>query len=705
MAAFEQAKRNREANRIDEEFTLALYQMRGEYTPEVLAALKAKGIPAIYLPVTDTKCRGLLARLSEIVGRDDIMEMRPSAVPEPPMNVVESIAQRSMQAVEDFGLAYIMQSGTFAQGVPPEMIPMLPQLALEVGIALVPEAHIHLLLGTIRAEYDRKVMSEVEDAAQRMTVVIRDQMTQGKFREAFLEAVENSVGYGSGFLHGPVPVMERRLGWKKRKGKAKPVMEERLTLTWESTAPWDVFPQAGVTDIQQGDLCVRVRYFPQDLRKFADEEMAGWIPDAITAALSNPAEKKDTKETLGDSSTYVSSDDTRRELTAQQNPASVPGQIEGVEYWGSLPGHMLAQMGIDEDSDGYAIEENCWFEVNAIVINGQLVYLRLLEAGETRPYSMVRCYTTPGAFWGVGVPKKMRTSQAMVNMIARFLAVNVSHSAGPQVIIDALNRIDKRVSHHIEPLKVWLFNNTMGNGSRPMYMQQVQDNSHSLVAALDRWLRQADDDTGVPAVVHGNSYLTGAAARTAAGLGMVMEGVEKIIRDITRRIDDGLLRPSMQRMYVWNMLFSEDESIKCDATPEARGILAVALRQQQAGQYAELLQMVKGDPVSQAIIGAKGMLNLFRKTLQCMGVNPDDLEIPSATEQELAQIQENILKAMALTQSQRDGAQAQQQAPTSAQMQNAAAQQPQPVAQPQFMPQQGMDLPDLNQPYNGDFAA
>ena len=209
QAAFKFAKRNREANNVDEEFSLALHQMRGEYPPEVLAQFKTKGIPAIYLPVTDTKCRGLLARLSEVVGCDDIVEIRISAVPEPPVSVVESIVQRSMQA---------------------------------------------------------------------------------------LEAVENSVGYGTGFLHCLIPVNERRLGWKKRKGKAKPVMEDRLTLKWKNTAPWDVFPQPGVMDVQQGDLCVRVRYFPQELKKFVDEKMPGWIPDAITAALSNPVEKRDARK-------------------------------------------------------------------------------------------------------------------------------------------------------------------------------------------------------------------------------------------------------------------------------------------------------------------------------------------------------------------------------------------------------------------------
>jgi hypothetical protein len=172
QAAFELAKRNREANNVDEEFSLALHQMRGEYPPEVLAQLKAKGIPAIYLPVTDTKCRGLLARLSEVVGRDDIMEMRASAVPEPPVSVVESIAQRSMKAVEDFGLGYILQSGLFAQGVPPEMVPLLPQMAMEVGLALVPKTHIHVLSSAIRTEYDRKATQEAEEAARRMTVAM-----------------------------------------------------------------------------------------------------------------------------------------------------------------------------------------------------------------------------------------------------------------------------------------------------------------------------------------------------------------------------------------------------------------------------------------------------------------------------------------------------------------------------------------------------
>ena len=703
LAALSAAKTNRESNGVDEEFTLSLYQVRAQYTPDVSARLKAKGIPEIFLPMTDTKCRGLLARLSEIVSRDDVLEMRPSAIPEPPPDAIESIALRAMQPIRESGMKFLEMAGVIQQ-LPPEM---LEAAAIEAGLMLTPPEHIQLEAARLRAGYDKRLAFEAEEKARLMTATIREQLNLGKHQDAIGEALENMIVYGTGFLHGPVPAMERRLGWRTRKKKSVPVFEDRLTLAWKSVQPWDVFPQAGVTDMQQGDLCVRVRYFPEDLRNFAEGDCPGYIPDAISAALSNSDEKKDTQNTTSDTSLDTSGDEARKSLTLQSNPASAPGQIEGVEYWGNLPGHLLAQLGIEEDAEGKTIKANRWLAVNTIVAHKQLIYLRLLEPGELRPYSKACCYTTPGSFWGTGVPKKMRVSQTMINLIARFLAVNVSHSAGPQVIIDSLNRLDKRINTQLEPLKVWLFNNSMGNGNRPMYMQQVQDNSHTLIAALDRWIRQTDEDTGIPAVAYGNSYLTGAAARTARGLSMVMEGVEKVIRDITRRVDDGLLRTSMQRMYVFNMLYSDDEAIKCDASPEARGVLAVALRQQQAGQYAEILQMVKGDPVSQAIVGAKGMLNLFRKTLQCMGVNPDDLDIPSATEQELAQIQQNIVQAMMLTQSQRDGAQAQQQAPTAAQMQNAApaAMQRQPMMPPQA--RQGMmELPDLNQPQQyGDFAA
>jgi len=44
------------------------------------------------------------------------------------------------------------------------------------------------------------------------------------------------------------------------------------------------------------------------------------------------------------------------------------------------------------------------------------------------------------------------------------------------------------------------------------------------VSSDDTRIRQTDDDTGVSAVVYGNSYFTDAAARTPAGLYMVMIG-------------------------------------------------------------------------------------------------------------------------------------------------------------------------------------
>jgi hypothetical protein len=194
------------------------------------------------------------------------------------------------------------------------------------------------------------------------------------------------------------------------------------------------------------------------------------------------------------------------------------------------------------------------------------------------------------------------------------------------------------------------------------------------MGVYDRLCRQADDDTGFPAVVQGNSYLTGAAARTAAGLSMVLEGVEKIVRDVARRIDEGFLRPGMTRMYIFNMLHGEDDEIKCDATPEVRGVLAIVLKQQQTSRYSEILGLVKSDPLFAAVVGAKGIDAIFRKIIHSLDINPDEI-MDSASQKNFKELQAHIMALISATQAERNGATAQMGA-TTTQASNAAAQMP-----------------------------
>ena len=51
VTVFQKAKTNRENNGIDRDFINALYQVRGEYSPEQMAQVKAEGVPDVFVPL------------------------------------------------------------------------------------------------------------------------------------------------------------------------------------------------------------------------------------------------------------------------------------------------------------------------------------------------------------------------------------------------------------------------------------------------------------------------------------------------------------------------------------------------------------------------------------------------------------------------------------------------------------------------------
>jgi len=419
-------------------------------------------------------------------------------------------------------------------------------------------------------------------------------------------------------------------------------------------------------------------------------------------------DKKDQKDITHDVTLDSPYEQERKQLSKQDKNSPADGQIEGIEFWGNLPGHLLIEMGIKSMPDKSPVKANQWVAVNAISIHSQLVYLRILDIGESRPYSKAVCYSVVDSFWGVGAPRKMAHTQSMVNSAARSILINMMQSSGPQVILDDVNRLDPRCNMSMKPWKVWLYKPGMsGYGSnRPMYFFQPSDNTPQLLAVFDRFMKQSDDDTGVPSVAYGNSFLAGGAARTMGGLQIIMEGVEKGLREITRRIDSGFLKPSMYRMYEWNMLYSEDEGIKCDAHPTAKGILAIALKQQQASRYFEILIIVKGDPILAQIVGGEGIKNLFSRAIESsLDIDPREI-LPSRSQRDWERIEANIAMQMAATQAERDGATAQQ-GMTSTQAANSGAQAQQAIrgAPPQQPPQDPAMIAGMNPPMEGGGGA
>lgn len=149
------------------------------------------------------------------------------------------------------------------------------------------------------------------------------------------------------------------------------------------------------------------------------------------------------------------------------------------------------------------------------------------------------------------------------------------------------------------------------------------------------WEQRADDATNIPRYAYGNEKV-GGAGNTASGLSMLMESANKGIKDAIRHIDRGVTSRVIAALWLFNMRYSEDMSIKGDCKVVPRGASAMLLREQTQHARQEFLQGTNNE-TDMGIIGIEGRARLLRSIadqLDMPGLVPEDDEIKQRQEEQ-----------------------------------------------------------------------
>ena len=270
-----------------------------------------------------------------------------------------------------------------------------------------------------------------------------------------------------------------------------------------------------------------------------------------------------------------------------------------------------------------------------------------------KPYSKTSFIKSPGAFWGRGIPEIIEDLQSVCNASARALVNNMAIASGPQVEVN-LERIPPNEDiTQLSPWKIWqVMNDPLGSSAPAVRFTQPDSRANELMAVYDRFSRLADDHSGIPAYVYGDMNVQG-AGRTASGLSMLMGSAGKSIRQVVMHIDNDIIRPTVQRQFLYNMRYDEDESIKGDVEVIAKGAINLAVKETVNIRRVEFLNAT-ANPMDLEIIGQDGRAAILREVAKGLQMPVDDI-IPSK-EQESVTTQSKI---RAMTQQQQ-----QQPAPT-----------------------------------------
>ena len=586
-----QAKQPVEQRMLD-----CLRRRKGEYDAEKLAAITQQGGSAIYMMLTATKCRAAAAWLREILmpTNERPWGLDPTPLPDVPLEYIQAFGQR-LQA-------------------------QLQQAAGQGGQVEMPSRE------RIKEIILREVQKRARTAADAMEEVIADQLAEGGWDEAFESFLDDFVTFPAAVLRAPVlrrvPSFKWTEGWNL-------VETQEVRPEFERVAPFDLYPSPDAVTIDDGAyLLERVRYTRAQLNQLRGG-VPGYSDEALEAVLRDYGQ--------GGLRDWLWTDGERASLEGRRDALLSPAEtIDGLLYHGSAQGVSLLQWGMPAEAVEDPLGE---YEVEAILV-GRHVIRAVINRDPLgrRPYHKASFQPVPGSFWGQSIPELMADIQDTCNAAARAMINNMAVASGPQIEVN-WDRLQPEEDGRPFPWKVWRTKSSMVSNNDPaIRFFQPSSNIAELMALYEKFEQKADDATNVPRYLYGNERV-GGAGNTASGLSMLMESANKGIRDAIRHVDRGVLRRVIEAMWLFNMRYSDDSTIKGDCRAVARGSNAMLNRERTQVLRQEALQLALNSPLVQQILGPEKVAALLRSVfdrLDMPDLVPDDEQVKQQLEQQNA---------------------------------------------------------------------
>lgn len=578
---------------VEERLLKNLRQRRGEYEADVLAEIAKTNGSTIYMMITGAKCSAASAWLKDTLlgARDEKpWTIDPSPIPDLPPDVKErAVAEATQQAMVMYNT-----------GMPVDQNVMMD------------------IASGIKDRLLQETRREAKKRTERMELKMEDQMAEGGFNEAFMAFLDDLTTFPSAIIQGPImknrPTMQWQLG---QDGNFTPVVTQSVKPTWARVDPFMWYPAPHCAGINDGDAIHR-----HHLTRQALNEMIG-VPgynDAAIRAVLEEYGKGGLRDWL-----YVDTAKAQAEGKSVSAVMSAPsGTIDALQYWGSVQGKMLLDWGMDPKQIADPTQEyHCevWL-IGRWVIKAILNY----DPFYRKPYFKASFEEIPGSFWGNAVPDKMRDCQAMCNYAARAIANNMGLSSGPQVGFNTDRLPGGEDLTELFPWKIWQFtSDPYGSTAKPIEFFQPASVAGELLQIFDKFSIRADEDTGIPRYMTGDNAGIGGAGRTASGMSMLMGNAGKTIKQVVANVDTYVIKPLVERLYFFNMRYSDDQDLKGDVNIIPRGANSLVVKDSAQVRRNEFLQTVINSPIVQQVVGIEGVAALLREQAKTLDMDADKI--------------------------------------------------------------------------------
>lgn len=591
---FERAQSARQSSGVEERMLDNLRRARSQYSPDMLAKIAEQNAVPVFVGLTETKCSHAESWLVDTLLQPDdkLFSIGPTPISDLPKNIIEQIIQDTMSRV--------MQD--VAAGGKPMSQEEIAQFAFTYAAQM-------------RESMLKQVQEVAKQRAEGMEKKIVDQVEDSGFADAFCDFITNLVTFGTGLLEGPLVEREDSLEWGD---SFEPKVIPKIVLKVRAINPLDFYPSEEVTDPNQGYNCTRVRFTVRDLEGMKGGP--GAKDEAIDRVISLYGETGYRRELSGDAQ--------RRALTDNNSMAEAE-TIEGIKFRGTLMGRQILDWDPKQAQMGVSALKS--YDVCATMTGPYVIHVALNYDPLHRRNVYKAVYKkVAGSFWGKGPPELMKYVQDKCNGAIRALLHEMA-TGGTQVVYDLSVLPPGQQVTMMYRNKVWLMSSKLGYTGKGVDFFKVPNSYPELTDIYEKCNAEADNVTLLPSYVFGSDEAAGAAA-TASGLGMLMNASLRNVKRIVKGIDVDVIKRLIERLFVHNMLYDQDTSIKGDVRIVAKGAIGLMMKEQQRIAMIEFL-MQTANPIDQSIVGPIRRGNALRERAKGLGPPVDDL-VPTKEEQQ-----------------------------------------------------------------------
>lgn len=610
---------------IEQRWIRNVRAFHGYYDPQTEKSLKEKRQSKAYVKMTRAKTVALEAKLFDLIFPTDDRNWGISATPVPKLTREQRDASANAAAAAE------QANQAEAQGQSEQANAIAMQGDDEAARAHAANTEIQ------RARAASDLMQEEMD----------DQLIESSYPQESRDMIHDACMLGTGILKGPLVNQGARGRW---------VVADDGTATLEQgndprpkvkrVDPWSFFPDMSARRIDEAEFTFeRYLWSGKDLRKMVRTH--GFNPDAVRRILNdgNPS-----RVTTAPGLTYLAE---LRGIVGEGSTV-IKGRYVGWEYHGPLECDevvaLLKATGQPDLAAIYQEKRDPLNEFNVIIYFCENEILKIapehpLDSGETL-YSVYNIEESEASIFGYGIPEIMADTASAFNSSWRMALDNGALSVGPQVIIEKDAIVPQDGVWTLSPRKIWLrIKAALANQSAPMEFVNVPNNMNEIAAIIKLASEFMDIETGIPMPQQGEQGTH--TTQTVGGMAILQSAANIIFRRMVKNYDDGIITPTMRRLYDWNMQHSNRKEIKGDMSVDARGTSVLLVREVQAQNLIFAVMQLVSNPNFAPMMKP---YEAVRKLFQAMMISPDDV---METKEDY---QENVKKAAEASQGQQDPA-------------------------------------------------